>query len=100
MAITGESAFEANIEGHLLGHGWQRLEPTAYERTAGIFPDEIIAFVQASQPKAWQQLVTRHGGEAMARLKFLKVVVDALDHRGTISVLRLNMGIPGLSTRP
>ncbi len=29
MTITQEAAFEANIEAHLLGDGWHRLEPTA-----------------------------------------------------------------------
>lgn len=82
MSITKESAFEANIEAHLLGNGWHGLTPTAYDRKAGVFGDEVIAFVQESQPKAWQQLVTRHGGESTAREKFLKVVVAALDHRG------------------
>ena len=48
----------------------------------GLFGSEVIAFVQASQPKAWAQLVTRHGGEQTAREKFLKTVVAALDHRG------------------
>lgn len=67
MSITKESAFEANIEAHLLGNGWHGLTPTAYDRKAGVFGDEVIAFVQESQPKAWQQLVTRHGGESTAR---------------------------------
>ncbi|MFZ2501738.1 MAG: hypothetical protein WAW88_03555 [Nocardioides sp.] len=79
MSITQESAFEANIEAHLLAHGWDALAPTTYERKAGLFGDEVIAFVQASQPKAWLQLVTRHGGEFTARDKSLKVVEDALD---------------------
>lgn len=76
MTITHESAFESNIEAHLLGDGWRRLEPAAYDRKAGVFSDEVIAFVQAPQPKAWQQLVNRHGGEATAREKFLKVGRD------------------------
>ncbi len=99
MSITKESAFEANIEAHLLEHGWHRLSPAAYDRNAGVFGDEVIAFVQASQPKAWQQLVTRHGGETTAKEKFLKVVVDALDHRGTISVLRSPVKDSGVSVR-
>jgi type I restriction enzyme R subunit len=99
MAITRESAFEANIEAHLLGNGWHSLEPAAYDRKTGVFGDEVIAFVQASQPKAWHQLVTRHGGEATAREKFLKVVVAALDHRGTISVLRSPVKDSGVSVR-
>ena len=51
MSITKESAFESNIEGHLLAHGWQALTPAAYDRKAGVFGGEVIAFVQESQPK-------------------------------------------------
>jgi len=99
MTITKESAFETNIEAHLLADGWHSLAPTAYDRKAGVFGEEVIAFVQASQPKAWKQLVTRHGGESTARDKFLKVVVDALDHRGTISVLRSPVKDSGVNVR-
>lgn len=99
MSITRESAFESNIEAHLLGHGWQSLAPAAYDRKAGVFGDEVIAFVQESQPKQWKQLVTRHGGEATAREKFLKVVINAFDHRGTISVLRSPVKDSGVSVR-
>lgn len=99
MSITKESAFESNIEAHLLGHDWHQVNPAAYDRKAGVFGEEIIAFVQSSQPKAWRQLVTRHGGESTAREKFLKVVVDALDHRGAISVLRSPVKDSGVSVR-
>jgi len=99
MSITQESAFEANIETHLIGNGWHRLEPSAYDRKAGLFPEEVVAFVQASQPKAWQQLVARHGGEVMARHKFLSVVAEAIDHRGTISVLRSPVKDSGVTVR-
>jgi len=99
MTITQEAAFEANIEAHLLGDGWHKLDPAAYDRKAGVFGDEIIAFVQASQPKAWKQLVTRHGGEATAREKFLKVVAGAIDHRGTVSVLRSPVKDTGVTVR-
>ena len=99
MSITKELAFESNIEWHLLAHDWQSLAPTAYDRKSGIFGDEVIAFVRETQPKQWEQLVTRHGGEATAREKFLKVVVDALDHRGTISVLRSPVKDSGVSVR-
>ena len=99
MTITHESGFESNIEVRLLGNGWHSLAPAAYDRKAGIFGEEVIAFVQESQPKQWEQLVTRHGGESTAREKFLKVVVDALDHRGTISVLRSPVKDSGVSVR-
>ncbi|WP_168581208.1 type I restriction endonuclease subunit R [Gephyromycinifex aptenodytis] len=88
MGITKEAAFETNIESHLLENGWHAIEPASYDRRLGLFPDEVIAFVQASQPKAWQQLVARHGGEALASDLFVKAVARAIDHRGTIAVLR------------
>ncbi|HMR22727.1 MAG TPA: DEAD/DEAH box helicase family protein [Micropruina sp.] len=97
--MTKELAFESNIEAHLLDQGWSALAPIGYDRKTGVFGEEVIAFVQASQPKAWKQLVIRHGGEATARDKFLKVVVDALDHRGTISVLRSPVKDSGVSVR-
>lgn len=99
MSITQESAFEANIEAHLLDHGWGSLKPGAHDRKAGLFPDEVIAFVQASQRKEWARLVTTHGGEAAARVKLLKAVADAIDHRGTISVLRSPVKDSGVSVR-
>ena len=99
MAVTHESAFESNIEAHLLGHGWANVAPTGYDRKTGLFGDEVIAFVQESQPKAWEQLVARHGGEGVAREKFLKVVETALNHRGTISVLRSPVKDSGVSVR-
>lgn len=99
MTITRESAFEANIEAHLLGHGWGRLAPSGYDRKLGLFPDEVVEFVKASQPKAWQQLVTRHGGEAIAVDKFLTVVVKAIEHRGTLDVLRNPVKDSGVPVR-
>ena len=99
MSVHKESAFEANIEAHLISHGWHELDPASYDRSLGLFGDEVVAYVAASQPKAWEQLVTRHGGEGMARQKFLKVVADAVDHRGTISVLRGTVKDSGVTVR-
>ena len=99
MSVTQESAFEGNIEAHLLGHGWDTVAQGGYDRRIGVFGDEVIAFVQASQPDEWERLVARHGGEATARTRFLKVVTDALDHRGTVSVLRSPVKDSGVSVR-
>ncbi len=99
MGVTHESAFEANIEAHLLANGWHHLAPTAYDKDVGLFPDEIVRFVQESQPKAWSQLVARHGSDAMARHKFVAAVAAAIDHRGTISVLRSPVKDSGVAVK-
>ncbi|HHU08719.1 MAG TPA: type I restriction endonuclease subunit R, partial [Intrasporangiaceae bacterium] len=99
MSITQEAAFESNIEAHLLANGWLSVSPASYDKKTGVFEDELIRFVKDSQPDEWKKLVTRHGGEGNARQKFLKVVTDALDHRGTISVLRSPVKDSGVTIR-
>jgi type I restriction enzyme R subunit len=99
VSVHVESAFESNIEAHLTSNGWIKLDPATYDRQLGLFGGEVVAYVQASQPKAWEQLVTRHGGEQLAAAKFLKVVADAIDHRGTISVLRGTVKDSGVTVR-
>lgn len=99
MAITQEKAFEANIEAHLLGHGWTSVAPGGYDRKLGMFPGEVIAFVKESQPKAWESLVKRHGGEAIAEAKFIDAVVRAVDHRGVLDVLRNPIKDSGVTVR-
>ena len=99
MGNTTEAVFEGNIETHLTGNGWRAVPPSSYDRDLGLFPEEVITFVQESQPKAWQQLLNRHGGETNARQRFVKVVADAIDHRGTISVLRGTVKDSGVTVR-
>ncbi|MFZ2511906.1 MAG: DEAD/DEAH box helicase family protein [Gordonia sp. (in: high G+C Gram-positive bacteria)] len=99
MSNTTEATFEGNIEAHLLAHGWGSVASSDYDRDLGLFPGEVIAYVQASQPKAWAQLVARHGGESTARSRFLKALADAIDHRGTVSVLRGTVKDSGVTVR-
>ena len=99
MSAHDEAAFESNIEAHLLSRGWTKLDPATYDKQLGLFGGELVAYVQESQPKEWEQLVTRHGGEQMASAKFLKAVADAIDHRGTISVLRGTVKDSGVTVR-
>lgn len=99
MSNTTEAVFEGNIEAHLTQCGWDSVPPSSYDRDLGLFPDEVIAFVEESQPKAWKQLVNRHGGEATARQRLVKVVADAIDHRGAVSVLRGTVKDSGVVVR-
>lgn len=99
MSNTTEATFEGNIEAHLTSHGWASVSPSSFDRDLGLFPDEIVAWVQESQPKAWEQLVARHGGETAAEQRFVKVVADAIDHRGTVSVLRGRVKDSGVTVR-
>lgn len=97
MSVHTEQAFEASIEAHLLAQGWDKLAPTGYDRTLGLFPEELVAFIEQSQPNQWKQLVTRLGGDAVARAKVAQHVAAQIDHRGTVSVLRDAIKLNGVT---
>ncbi|MDF9874884.1 type I restriction endonuclease subunit R [Cellulosimicrobium cellulans] len=99
MSVHTESAFESSIEGHLLTHGWSTLAPSGYDRELGLFPDDLLGFIEDSQPQQWQQLVTRLGGERVARARVVQHVAGLLDHRGTVSVLRDAIKLNGVTFR-
>ena len=99
MANTTEKTFEDNIEAHLLTHGWSKVEQRTYDEKLGLFPEEVIAFVKQTQPKAWTKLVRLHDGEETARTKLLSRVANEIDRLGTISVLRNTVTDLGVQIR-
>jgi type I restriction enzyme R subunit len=83
-----ESAFEKNIEDYLLGAGgYTRGDPAAFDRERAIFPADVLAFVQATQPETWQSLEKLHGPDTGAVI--LDDLTKALDGQaGALSVIR------------
>lgn len=98
MSLHKEISFESEICQHLSGHGWLHAggDAAAYDRARALFPADVLAWVQATQPQAWQTLVKNHGAKAddtlLARLR------DQLDQRGTLDVLRHGIELLGLKT--
>lgn len=96
MSLHKEISFETEICQHLATHGWLYAEGDAagYDRAQALFPADVLAWVQATQPEAWEILVKNHGNKAgetlLARLR------DQLDQRGTLDVLRHGVELLGL----
>ncbi|MDP2820495.1 MAG: type I restriction endonuclease [Polaromonas sp.] len=96
MNLHKEISFELEICQHLAAHGWLYAEGDAagYDRARALFPADVLAWVQATQPRAWDTLVKNHGSKAeetlLARLR------DQLDQRGTLDVLRHGVELLGL----
>ena len=65
MSLHQENSFETEICQHLAGHGWlyDDGDATAYDRAHALFPADVLAWVQATQPKA----STSAGKSARAR---------------------------------
>ncbi len=87
MNQTKEVAFESYVETILLdASGWRRGDLGAWDVDKALFPSEVCAFIEDSQPKLWLQMRTLHA----ANLE--KLLVDALakelDLKGSLLVLR------------
>ena len=96
MNLHKEISFESEICQHLAGHGWLYAEGDAagYDRVRAVFPADVLAWVQATQPKAWETLTKNHGAAVGETL--LSRLRDQIDQRGTLDVLRHGIELLGL----
>ena len=84
-----EIAFEKAIEESLITTGgYLSVDRSKYDPVRGLFPEEVISFIQETQPKEWQYLESIQ--KSSARETLLDDLCRALDsqHEGSLSVLR------------
>ena len=102
MSLHNEIAFETDICNHLAAQGWLYGEPgtegdaSGYDTPRALYPADLLAWVQQTQPQAWEALVKNHGAAAEAML--LDRLRKALDDRGTLEVLRVGIDLLGLKS--
>ena len=96
MSLHKEINFETEICEHLAANGWLYAEGDGakYDRARALFPEDVLAWVQATQPQAWDAIVKNHGTNAAETL--LSRVRDQLNQRGTLDVLRHGIEMLGL----
>ncbi len=96
MNLHKEISFEAEVCSHLAAHGWLYAEgdTAGYDRAHALFPTDVVAWVQATQPTAWAILTKNHG--AAAETMLLDRVRKSLDERGTMEVVRHGIEMIGL----
>ncbi len=99
MSLHKEIEFENDICAHLAAHEWRYEEGDAahYDRSRTLFPADVLAWVQATQPKAWETLQKNHGGAAEAVL--LDRLRKELDGSGTLNVIRHGIELLGLKQK-
>lgn len=86
MKTHTEWAFEGEIEAHLLAHGYAKGVAVAFDTKRALFPAEVLAFVQATQPKTWEAIEKYYGATAPAML--LDDLCKSLATLGMLHVLR------------
>ena len=88
MSLHKEIHLEEEICEHLGKSGWlyESGVSAQYDRARALFPEDVLAWIQESQPEAWQALSKGHGLNADSQ--FLDRLRAQLDTRGTLDVLR------------
>lgn len=96
MSLHKEIAFEDDVCHHLAANGWHYAagDAAGYDRVRALFPADVLAWVQTSQPQAWEVLSKNHGAAAEATL--LERIRKQMDDRGTLDVLRHGVELLGL----
>ena len=98
MSIHKEVSFEESICSHLGSNGWLYEHPSAdrYDRAGALFPEDLAAWIQVSQPEAWNTLTKAHGAAAITMLA--DRLRATMDKQGTLAVLRDGLDVVGLKT--
>ncbi len=117
---TTEKNFEASIEATLLrdplsnarqdapalsevttstylSGGYQRREPTDYDKALCLVTKDVVSFIQATQPKEWQKMTAQHGADAKPTL--FKRLASEIHKHGTLHVLRKGIKANGCKFR-
>jgi type I restriction enzyme R subunit len=96
MNLHQEHHFEREICEHLARSGWLYAEGDAahYDRQHALYPPDLVAWLQATQPDSWQALAKAHGPQAQTVL--VQRIRKNLDERGTLEVLRRGVEMVGL----
>lgn len=91
-----EHHFEREICAYLAAHGWLHAEGDAalFDRANGLFMPDLLAWLQATQPQAFDKLSATHGPALQQALA--ERVRKSLNERGTLDVLRRGVEMLGL----
>ena len=93
-----EIDFENEIEHALLNKGgYEKVDPHAYDPETALFPDDVISFVQKTQPKIWMRLTQLDASKARSVL--LDSLVKELAAKGSLAILREGFKCVGKTVR-
>ncbi|OGQ25062.1 MAG: hypothetical protein A2138_22735 [Deltaproteobacteria bacterium RBG_16_71_12] len=92
-----EANFEAAIVHDLVAAGYREGDASGFDAARGLFPDDLYAFLEKSQPKEWQALDKTLGNNRQPQV--LHDLVKDLDHKGALEVLRHGFKVHGVTLR-
>ena len=96
MSLHKEINFENDVCAHLGANGWLYEDGDAqrYDRPRALYAPDVLAWLQATQPQAWETL--QKTNDAAVESVLLDRLRKQLDERGTLDVLRHGIELMGL----
>jgi type I restriction enzyme, R subunit len=85
-ARHSEGAFETVIESTVLANGYVPQPAGGFDRERAIFPETVLAFIRATQPKEWKALEALHGEKTGSQI--LADLTKWMDREGSLATLR------------
>ncbi|MBI1944854.1 MAG: type I restriction endonuclease subunit R [Deltaproteobacteria bacterium] len=92
-----EANFEAAIVNDLVAAGYREGDAAGFDAARGLFPDDLYAFLERSQPKEWAALDKALGNNRQPQV--LHDLVKDLDYKGALEVLRHGFKVHGVTLR-
>ena len=86
MPTYKEENFEDHIEAHLIRSGYRSRQPVFYNKRLCLIHDEMLEFIQGTQPKTYQKLERQYQKETPEKL--LDEISRQIERRGVLDVLR------------
>ena len=83
---TTEKAFEIYVEQMLCNGGWSSGTLSVWDKDRPLFPTQICAFIQDTQPKLWEEMKALH--QSGLEPQMLATLCKELDAKGSLHVLR------------
>lgn len=88
-----EKYFETYIVKQLAARGWKIGDTNDYDQNHALYPEDLVAWIQTTQPSRWEKLVASNGEKAVTTL--MDRLAQALDKEGTVHILRHGVKIAG-----
>ena len=85
ISDTTEKRFESDIHAAMLQEGYT-VNTDEYDAKSALWPDTLIRFVKATQPKEWHRFEMQNS--AATEDKFIRAFMNAVEMDGVLSVLR------------
>jgi len=81
-----EQNFEEHIEENLLNSGYHQQDTEKYDKNLCLIPEEIITFIQSSQPDEFEGLKKQYGADTAQKLIYR--LSQEVNKYGTLQVIR------------